>query len=94
MKFLFITFKEIRYVLQLGNIIGSIATIIDEQWKNVIVLFARVRIIQFGQIIKNDAPSLGLFLRIVDVRQALAVLIIECNVGKVFSARARIKKKQ
>lgn len=81
-----LTMEEFRNVFQLRNIVLPIATVIDEQWEHVIVLLACVRLIQFGQIIEDDAPSLGLFLGVVDARQALAVLIIECNVCKVFSA--------
>lgn len=81
-----LTMEEFRNVFQLWNIVLSIATVIDEQWEHVIVLFACVRLIQFGQIIEDDAPSLGLFRGVVDARQALAVLIIECNVCKIFSA--------
>lgn len=53
-----------------------------------IVFAAGVRLVQLGQIAKDDAPGLDLLLRIVHMGQLLAVLVVVGDVREVFAPLA------
>lgn len=50
-----------------------------------IVFAARVRLIQIGQFVEHNAPCFDLLYGVVDMRQFLAVLVVERNIGEIFS---------
>ena len=50
------TFKEIGDVLQLRNVVLTEATVVDQQWEDVIELAARMRRVEFCQLSENGAP--------------------------------------
>lgn len=79
------TFQEIGNVFHLWNVVLAVATVLDQQREYVIVLAARVRLIQSRQFVEHDAPRFDLLFGVLDVWQLLAVLVIERNVSKVFS---------
>lgn len=83
-----LTPQEVGDILQLGYIVLAKAAIVDEQGKDVIVFAAGVRLVELGQIAKDDAPGLDLLLGVVHVGQLFAVLVVVGDVRKVFAALA------
>lgn len=86
----FQTSQKVRDIFQLRNVIGAISTIVNKQWEYMIVFATGMRFVQFGEIVKNDAPRFDLIFRIIDVWQTFAMFIVERNIRKVFSAKANV----
>jgi hypothetical protein len=58
--------QEIRNVLQLRNVVSSVATVLNEQGENVVMLFASVGWIQFRYLVENLPPSFSFLWSIIN----------------------------
>lgn len=83
-----LTPQEVGDILQLWYVILPEAAVVHQQGKDMIVFAASVRLVELGQIPKDDAPRFDLLLRIVHMRQLLPVLVIVGNVRKVLATLA------
>lgn len=80
-----LTFQEIRNVLQLRNVVFAIAAILDQQREHVVMLAARMCLVQLCNVAEHNAPCIRFLLRVFHVRQYLSIFIIERNVSKILS---------
>jgi len=77
--------EELRHNLELRYVVGTVATVGAQQAENDVELFAGVGWIQRGQLVEDHAPSLDLVLGVLDVRDLLAVPVVEGDVGEHFA---------
>lgn len=67
-----LTSEEVGDVLELGDVVLSEATVLDEEREDVVMLPARVLGKQLGQLAEHLAPGLGLLLGVIHVWEGLA----------------------
>ena len=66
------TVKKIGNVLELRNVVLSVAAIFDEERESVIEFLAGVSGIEFGERPVDGAPCFDLLLRVLDPRDGLS----------------------
>jgi hypothetical protein len=53
----------------LGNVVGAIATVLNQQRENVVVFVTGVSRIELREIVEDDAPCFDFFFCVFDVRE-------------------------
>ena len=69
------TVKKGGDVLQLGDVVGPVAAVFDEQREDVIEFAAGVSRVQFGQLVVDDAPRGHLFFRVLNARDRCPTVV-------------------
>lgn len=77
--------QEVRNVLQLGNVVLAVATVVDKQREDVVVLPASMCFVELCEIVKDHPPGLNLLIGVVDMGQRLSVAVVERQIGKVLA---------
>lgn len=81
------TFQEIGHVFHLRDVVRAISTILYQQWEHMVVFATCVRFVQIRQFVEHNAPCFDLLFGVFDMWQFLAMFIVECNIGEIFSER-------
>lgn len=64
-----ITFEEIGHVLELGDVVLTVVTVLHEQRENVVMFFAGMCWVKLCQLPEDYPPGIGLLFGVVDVGQ-------------------------
>lgn len=78
--------EKLRYVLQLGDVVLPVATILLQQLEVLIELLASMTLIQFAQLFEYNRPGSGLLFGVLNSGNGIPIVVIERNVRELFAA--------